>query len=323
MSKEVKRNYIKKPLVIPYEGGKSTIYSHDSIKVIQKKITKPVDFIMTSPPYADARYKTYGGIHPDEYVEWFLPYSKELYNVLKPRGSFILNIKERVVDGQRHTYVFDLIKQMQDQGWLWTEEYIWFKKNPVPGKWPNRFRDGWERCLHFTKQKNFDMYQESVMVDIGSWAKSRLKNLSETDKRRDNSKVNSGFGKNLSNWVGRDKVFPSNVLKIDYTEEELKYWYEEMGRLSDCIEKGIEYERSTNVIELPNVCANKNHSAVYPVALPEWFIKLFTSEGDTALDPFSGSGTTGVAAKKLKRNSILIDVIPEYSKIAEERIINE
>ena len=106
-----------------------------------------IDLIFTSPPYCDSRKKTYGGIHPDKYVEWFLPVSRELLRVLKPTGTFILNIKERVVNGQRHTYVINLILEMRKQGWLWTEEFIWHKKNCYPGKWPNRFRDAWERLL--------------------------------------------------------------------------------------------------------------------------------------------------------------------------------
>lgn len=121
-----------------------------------------VDLIFTSPPYADSRKKTYGGIHPDRYVEWFLPFTAEFFRVLKSTGSFVLNIKEKVVDGERHTYVLDLIVQMRKQGWLWTEEYIWHKKNCYPGKWPNRFRDSWERCLHFTRAKDFAMYQEAL-----------------------------------------------------------------------------------------------------------------------------------------------------------------
>ena len=110
-----------------------------------------VDLIFTSPPYCDSRRKTYGGIHPEKYVEWFLPISKELLRVLKPEGTFILNIKERVVKGERHTYVLQLILEMRKQGWFWTEEFIWHKKNCYPGKWPNRFRDAWERCLQFNR----------------------------------------------------------------------------------------------------------------------------------------------------------------------------
>lgn len=116
------------------------------------------DLIVTSPPYADSRRNTYGGIHPDHYVKWFLPRTAEFLRVLKPTGTFILNIKEKVVAGERHTYVIELILGMRKQGWLWTEEFIWHKKNCYPGKWPNRFRDAWERCLQFNKSKKFRTY---------------------------------------------------------------------------------------------------------------------------------------------------------------------
>src|SRR5262245_17290009 len=156
-----------------------------------------IDLIFTSPPYADSRNDTYGGVSPQKYVDWFLPISKELLRVLKADGTFVLNIKEKVVNGERHTYVIDLILAMREQGWLWTEEFIWHKKNSYPGKWPNRFRDSWERLLQFNKTRRFAMYQDAVMAPVGDWAKSRLKNLSETDKIREHSKVGSGVGKNV------------------------------------------------------------------------------------------------------------------------------
>lgn len=243
-----------------------------------------VDLIFTSPPYADQRRSTYGGIHPDRYVEWFLPISEQLLRVLKPTGSFVLNIKERVMKGERSTYVMELILEMKRQGWLWTEEYIWHKKNCYPGKWPNRFRDAWERLLHFNKDKTFNMYQDEVMVPMGDWAKTRLRKLSETDKVRDESRVGSGFGKNISNWIEREMAYP------------------------------------TNVLHLATECNNKNHSAAFPEALPEWFIKLFTKEGDTVLDPFMGSGTTNFVAKRMKRNSIGIEIVKEYYEMVKNEM---
>lgn len=239
-----------------------------------------VNLIVTSPPYADQRASTYGGHKPEEYVAWFLPIADELYRVLKPTGTFILNIKEKATGGERHTYIIELILEMRKRGWLWTEEFIWHKKNCYPGKWPNRFRDAWERCLQFNKAKKFDMYQEAVMVPMGDWAKTRLKNLSETDKVRDNSKVGSGFGKNVSNWVGKEFAYP------------------------------------TNVLHLASECSNKGHSAAYPKELPAWFIKLFSKEDDWVLDPFLGSGTTCVAAIELGRNSIGIEQNDEYYQLA-------
>lgn len=252
------------------------LISGDCKKELRTLANDSIDLIVTSPPYADARQKTYGGVHPDKYVEWFLPISEELLRVLKPTGTFILNIKERVVNGERHTYVLDLIVQMRKQGWLWTEEFVWHKKNCYPGKWPNRFRDAWERLLQFNKNKKFKMYQDSVMVPIGDWAKTRLNKLSDTDKTRDESKVESGFGKNISNWVGREMAYP------------------------------------TNVLHMATECGNKNHSAVFPEKLPEWFIRLFTEENDWILDPFMGSGTTIKVAQKLRRNSIGIEIQSSY-----------
>ncbi|MBN4070056.1 site-specific DNA-methyltransferase [Olleya sp. AH-315-F22] len=263
---------------------KTDIRLGDSKKVLKKLSDNSVDFIFTSPPYADQRKNTYGGIQPDKYVEWFLPISEELLRVLKPSGTFVLNIKEKVVKGERSTYVMELIIAMKKQGWLWTEEFIWHKKNAFPGKWPNRFRDSWERLLQFNKDKKFNMYQEEVMVPMGNWAKSRLKNLSETDKRRDESKVGSGFGKNISNWIERDMAYP------------------------------------TNVLHLATECNNKNHSAAFPETLPEWFIKLFTKQKDVVLDPFMGSGTTNFVAQRMNRNSIGIEILPKYYDMVKEQL---
>lgn len=257
----------------------------DCETVLKKLPANSVDLIVTSPPYADRRVSTYGGVSPDEYVDWFLPKAAEFKRVLKPTGTFILNIKERVEKGERHTYVLELVLALRKHGWLWTEEFMWHKKNSYPGKWPNRFRDSWEHIYQFNKERDFKMYQESVMVPMGDWAKSRLKNLSDTDKTRDESKVNSGFGKNVENWVGRDMAYP------------------------------------TNVLHMATECANKDHSATFPKTLPRWFIKLFTEKGDVVLDPFNGSGTTTSVAKELGRSYIGIDIMSEYCKVAEADLV--
>ena len=262
----------------------TNILSGDCLEKLKELPNSSVDLIITSPPYADQRKNTYGGIKPEKYVSWFLPITAELFRVLKNDGTFILNIKEKVQNGERSTYVLELILEMKRQGWLWTEEFIWHKKNCYPGKWPNRFRDAWERLLQFNKIKKFNMYQEAVMVPMGDWAKNRLKNLSEIDKIRDNSKVGSGFGKNISNWLERDMAYP------------------------------------TNVLHLATECSNKNHSAAFPESLPEWFIKLFTQEYDTVLDPFMGSGTTVFVANRMNRHAIGIDIVDEYCKKVQKKI---
>ena len=247
-----------------------------------------VDLIVTSPPYANQRAATYGGVKPADYVDWFLPIAAQLYRVLKPSGTFVLNIKEPAVNGERHTHVIELILEMRRrQGWLWTEEFVWHKKNCYPGKWPNRFRDSWERLLQFNKQRKFKMNQDAVMVPVGDWYGNRMRNLSETDRIRDESKVGSGFGKKVENWLGRDMVYPTNVL-----------------------------HRATE-------CGNRNHSAVFPYWLPEWFIDLFTDPGDTVLDPFIGSGTTAFAALDEGRSVIGIEKHEPYYRALRERLTQD
>ena len=260
------------------------IYNGDCLACLKNLPPESVNLIVTSPPYADNRKGVYRGVPIDRYIEWFLPISHELYKVLRPDGSFVLNIKERTVNGERATYVIELILEMKRQGWLWTEEYIWHKKNCYPGKWPNRFRDAWERCLHFTKQKQFRMFQDDVMVPMGDWRKKRLGRLSEADMGRDIAKNNSGFGKNVSNWVGRDMAYP------------------------------------TNVIHMATECSNVNHSAAFPITLPAWFMKLFSGKGDVVLDPFMGSGSTAIAALELGRHYVGIEIEPRYYKEALSRI---
>jgi hypothetical protein len=126
------------------------------------------------------------------------------------------------------------------------------------------------------------MYQDAVMVPVGDWAKDRLSKLSETDKLRDESRVRSGFGKNVSNWLGRDMVYP------------------------------------TNVIHMATECTNRDHSATFPVELPVWFIKLFTRPGDIVLSlrvlgqPHFGSST----GQKLCRV-----ILAKYVEIARKRTL--
>ena len=258
---------------LPIQNTDPTIHYGDCLDVMSNMPTDSIDLIVTSPPYADARHRTYGGTPPDKYVEWFLPRAQEMKRILKPSGSFVLNIKEKAVNGERHTYVIELILALKQQvGLRWVDEYIWHKTTSTPGKWKYRFRDAWERLLHFTITKDFKMRQEAVKVPIGDWTKKRLTNMSQNDKTRRESATSSGFGRKIAAWEGKQTVYPSNVL------------------------------------HRPPVCHNTGHSAAFPEWLPEFFILLFTDPHDVVLDPFLGSGTTCRVAQRLDRVAVGIEI---------------
>lgn len=262
----------------------SKIIQGDSREELQTFPDGYFNLIVTSPPYADARRDHYDSVEPDEYVDFMLSFHEQFWRVLADDGSFVLNIKDKVIDGVRHRYVWETIMALAKIGWRCVDDYLWIKPNAMPGYWSNRLRDEWEYCFHMTKQKKFAMYQQAVRKPIGDWAEKRLKKLNGKSAERHNSENNSGFGRDLRKWVDKAEVLPGNTISV------------------------------------PLVGKNKGHPAVFPVELPEFFIKLFTKPGDIVLDPFAGSGSTGIAAQNLHRNVVLIDMKTEYCELMRENL---
>ena len=245
------------------------------------------DLIVTSPPYADARKKHYASIHPDNFSDWFASFHDAFYGSLKPQGSLVVNIKDKIVGGIRHRFVWKTIEKLCSLGWFAIDDYIWHKTNPMPGFWPTRLRDGWEYCFHLAKSKTPFLSQSAVKVPTGKWAEVRLAKLTGKSLVRHNSENDSGFGRDLTRWVGKKTVLPSNVLS------------------------------------LPLVGKNFGHPAAFPVDLPSFFIKLLSPKDGLIIDPFGGSGSTGIAACRLNRNSILVDNSKDYCRVAVNRIKRE
>lgn len=262
-----------------------------------------VDLIMTSPPYGDARKRTYGGIHPDNYIEWFKPIARQIYRIMKPSGSFILNIGDNTIDGETHLYTYEIpIVLKRELGFKFIDPFVWHKKNCPPGKYKNRFKGAWEFCYHFSKTLDITynpcavaepMKQCSIdralrhhegnleIFSTGSGFTTAHAKIKETIRR--NRKNGSGFGTNDERLNSLEMALPSNVLF------------------------------------LPTETTNVAHSAPFPIELPTFFIKAFSNEGDMVLDPFAGSGTTLRACRLLNRNCMGIDLNSEYESIANER----
>lgn len=251
----------------------------DCLDVMCDKIPdNSIDLIVTSPPYAGVERK-YGVIPHDQYVDWFLERAVEMYRILKPTGSFILNIKENSPGGLKSFYVYDLVLALtRKQQWLCPDELLWIKGG-MPGKFDTRLRDGWEHLYHFVKTMDFKFYRKAVARLKTSREKERdLKRVTRKNKDvRTSSKTGSGFNKKWSRIANTPVVYPENVI-FQYITNVRVDW----------------------------------HPAQFPVQLPDFFIRLCTDENDMVLDPFMGGGNTMFAARALHRKCIGIEYKQEY-----------
>ena len=264
----------------------------DSAVWLPRLPSNSVDLFFMSPPYADAR--SYARIPPDEYVEWFLPFGQAMLRAARDTGSFVLNIKNRVAKsgplrGQRHPYVYELVIALQDIGWRWTETYIWQKPNAVPGRFGPRTKDAFEYVYHFTKGPRpfFDL--DAVRVPYKADPAEIARRLKDTNGRRN---TEAGFGRNRARTYGRGGADPGNVITVGQT-----------------------YNQHRGPAGL--------HTAVMPEGLAEFFVKAACPPGGVVIDPFAGSGTTVVVARRHGRQAGGIELHSDYVVVARERVFTE
>ena len=254
-------------------------YSEEELK---KLPDNSVDLIITSPPYADRRKNTYGGISEDKYVEWFKPIAIEVKRVLKPTGSFFLNIKPHTNKGERSLYVFDLVIMLKRElGFRFTDEFTWTKLG-VPGKFKGRFKNAFEPVYHFTLQPEYTHNPYAVAEKAKEVSLKRYKR-----KACGESKNGSGFA-GMRKEITSDLALPSNHLHIPQKSNQ-------------------------HTIQ-------KNHSAVFPVELSTFFVKAFSNEGDVVMDIFGGSGTVAISCIDTNREFIIIEKELENIELIKKRV---
>lgn len=277
-------------------------YNESNLETMSRMPDNFVDLVVTSPPYADARKKMYGGIHPDKFVEWFKPIGQEIYRVLKPTGSFILNIGDNTIDGETHLYTFELpIMLKREVGFKFIDPLIWHKKTSPPGKFKNRFKDGWEFCYHFSK--TLDLKFNPYAVAEPSKQVSIDRALRHKDFHEMKSNTGSGFTNPNKNLQRRIRNNGSGFGTNDQ-------------RLND-----LDLALPSNVLYLSGETTNVNHPAPFPEGIPIFFIKAFTDENDIVYDPFMGSGTTAEICLRSGRKYIGSEIKQEYIKVINNRTL--
>lgn len=259
----------------------------DSLELIPQLPRASVDLFFTSPPYADAR--EYSKIHPDRYVEWFLPFARAMFEATNETGSLVLNIKNRVANrgplkGQRHPYVYELVLALQHMGWRWVETYIWAKPNAVPGKFGPRTKDSFEYVYHFARGAKPFFNLDAVRVPYKADAQEIARRMSDTLGRRN---TEAGFGRDRTKTYLLGGADPGNVV---------------------------------NVAQTYNQYRGVAHTAAMPEGLAEFFIRAMSPEGGIVIDPFAGGGTSVVVARRLGRKAGGFEIHEDYVKEARRRI---
>jgi DNA modification methylase len=236
-----------------------------------------------------ARLPRHSRVHPDRYVDWFLPFARAMYNAAKPSGSLILNIKNRVANrgplrGQRHPYVYQLVLALQHMGWRWIETYIWAKPNAVPGRFGPRTKDSFEYVYHFarTNKPYFELNALRTPYRADSAEIERRKR--DANGRRN---TQAGFGRDRTKTYLLGGADPGNVVSVPQTYNQ---------------HYGVE------------------HTAAMPEGLAEFFIKAASPRNGVVLDPFAGSATTIVVAKRLGRRAGGIDLHEQFVNEGRRRI---
>jgi len=260
----------------------------DSAQWLPALPTESVDLWFTSPPYADAR--AYSRIHPDHYVEWFLPYSESMLAATRDSGWLVLNIKNRVaksgpLQGQRHPYVYQLVIALQQQGWRWLETYIWSKPNAVPGRFGPRTKDSFEYVYAFAKgpKPYFDLNAVRVPYKTTPEEIERRK-LDKLGRRN----TDAGFGRDRTTTYLHGGADPGNVVSVPQTYNQYK--------------------------------GAGGHTAAMPEGLAEFFVKACSPPGAVVLDPFAGSGTTAVVARRLGRRAGGLEIHKGFVDTARQRL---
>lgn len=276
--------------------GKSFLI--DSLKLMEQIHDNSIDLILTSPPFALTSQKEYGNKSSDEYIDWFLNFSKEFYRILKPEGSFVIDLGGTYLPGNpvRSIYQYELlIRMVKEQNFFLAQEFFHYNpaKLPAPAQWVNveriRVKDSVNLVWWLSKTERPKANNKNVLREYSPAMKNLIKNGYRAKMRPSGHNITHKFQKDNKGAI------PPNVLELGNNESNSNY-------IIRCKEEGI-----------------KPHPARFPWRFAEFFILFLTDKNDLIFDPFGGSNTTGWVAEKLGRKWICSELEEEYLKASKFR----
>jgi site-specific DNA-methyltransferase (cytosine-N4-specific) len=281
-----------------YSTALGEMYCADSLEFMRGMKTGSVDLVITSPPYALHFKKEYGNIDQAGYIEWFLPFAAEIRRVLKPFGSFVLNVGGAWTPGHptRSLYHYRLLLALCDElDYKLAQEFFWYNpaKMPAPAEWVNvqriRVKDSVEYIFWLSPTERPKANNLNVLAPYSKDMKRLIKRGLKQTKRPSGHMIREGFAQDKGGAI------PPNLIQVGNNESNSSY-IRESKRLG-----------------------KKIHPARFPAELPRFFIEFLTDPGDLVLDPFAGSNTTGAVAEGLGRRWIAVEKLQEYAADSELR----
>ena len=276
-----------------YSTDLGAAYLGDSLELMKDIPDNSINLILTSPPFALTRQKEYGNKQAEEYVDWFLGFSKEFYRILKDEGSLVVDLGGAYLPGYpvKSVYQYELlVKLVKEQDFYLAQEFFHYNPSrlPTPAEWVTirrmRVKDSVNVVWWLSKNQFPKASNRNVLKPYSESMKSLLKNGYQSKLRPSGHDISDNFGKDNGGAI------PPNLLELANTNSNGKYQ-------KKCKENGI-----------------KPHPARFPVEFADFFIKFLTEKNDIVLDPFAGSNATGISAENLKRKWISIELNEQYLK---------
>ena len=282
---------LPKPL---YETELGNAFVGDALDLLAQLEGETVDLVLTSPPFALQRQKEYGNEDQSTYVDWLLGFSREVYRILRPTGSFVVDLGGAYIRSRpvRSLYNYQvLIRSCSELDFHLAEEFFWYNpaKLPSPIEWVNkrkiRVKDAVNTVWWLSKTDDPKADVRRVLVPYSDRMRKLLKDAERyyTPKKRPSGHDISGRFAHSN-----DGAIPSNLLEIPNTESNSSY---------------LRYCKLANV---------GPHPARFPERLPAFFISFLTDPDDLVLDFFAGSNTTGAAAEKAGRRWLAFESNRDY-----------
>lgn len=274
-----------------YTTDLGTAYLGDSLNLMKGISDSSIDLILTSPPFALTRQKEYGNKQEQEYIDWFLQFSKEFHRILADEGSLVIDLGGAYIPGYpvRSIYQYELLVRLcREQEFFLAQEFYHYNPSrlPTPAEWVTvrriRVKDSVNVVWWLSKSQYPKATNRNVLKPYSDSMKSLMKNGYKAKLRPSGHDISDKFGKDNGGAI------PPNLLELANTNSNGQYQ-------KKCRENGI-----------------KPHPARFPVGFSDFFIKFLTDENDLILDPFAGSNTTGISAENLRRRWISIEMNEDY-----------